>query len=254
MNGIMRASLATITIVGLAGVAVLVSNSRQRIDPAVKRAQDDFQVWFLDGPIGRVVARYYAPFNAWLYAIYARALELQPDDEVLDVACGSGVFLAKHAKHVSLIAGLDRSRAMIDQALRENATRIADGSAEFVVGDAAALPWDDETFSVVTSNDTECFEAKVPQALREMYRVLKPGGRAVIGNDRRGLLEAAGFDRVSGRRVIGKYLTTGYKDRPISPRDQGTRTDGYEAQGPHPGTQGGLDPVVVAMSAETRMT
>ena len=160
----------------------------------------------------RSIARYYAPFNTWLYAIYARGLDLRPEDEVLDVACGSGVFLAKHAAHVRRIAGLDRSRAMIDEASRQNRERVAAGSAEFVVGDAAALPWDDDRFTVVTSNDTDCFEAKAPQALAEMYRVLKPGGRAVVGLDRRKMMEAAGFGRVSGGRVSGKYLTTGYKD------------------------------------------
>ncbi len=56
------------------------------------------------------------------------------------------------------------------------------------------------------------FEPKAPAAIEEMYRVLKPGGRAVIGMDRCELMEAAGFRRVSGRHVMGMYLTTGYKD------------------------------------------
>ena len=45
-----------------------------------------------------------------------------------------------------------------------------------------------------------------------MYRVLKPGGRAVVGEDRREMLKEVGFSRVSGRRVMGAYLTTGYRD------------------------------------------
>lgn len=212
MSGLLRASLATITVVGLAGVALRLSGYWQRFETAWQRFEAEIQPRVLDGRIGRVVARYYAPFNAWLYAIYARGLDLQPEDEVLDVACGSGVFLAKHARHVRRIAGLDQSRAMIDQARRENAGRVAEGSAEFVVGDAADLPWPNETFSVVTSNDTDCFEVKAPLALAEMYRVLKPGGRAVVGLDRRKMMEEAGFGRVSGKRVSGKYLTTGYRN------------------------------------------
>ena len=128
------------------------------------------------------------------------------------MACGSGVFLAKDAKHVRRIAGLDQSRAMIDQAHEENRDRLADGTAEFVVGDVTALPWDDDTFTVVTSNDVSCYTSKAPAAISEMYRVLKPGGRAVVSEDRCGMLEAAGFRRVSGRHVLGMYLTTGYKD------------------------------------------
>ena len=72
------------------------------------------------------MARYYAPLDSWLYAAYAKGIELQPEDEVLDVACGSGVFLAKHAGHTRRIAGLDRSREMIDQARVENRERIDD--------------------------------------------------------------------------------------------------------------------------------
>ena len=41
-----------------------------------------------------------SPLSAWLYAAYAKGIELAPEDEVLDVARGSGVFLAKHARHV----------------------------------------------------------------------------------------------------------------------------------------------------------
>ena len=212
MGTVMRVSLATVTIVGIAGVVLRLSGYGERIATAFQRFEADFQPWFSEGPLGPFAARHYAPLYTWLYAAYAKGIDLQPDDEVLDVACGSGVFLAKHARHVERIAGLDQSRTMIDQAVVENAERVADGTAEFVVGDAAALPWDDDTFSIVTSNDVSCYEAKAPTAIKEMYRVLKPGGRAVVGQDRREMLEAAGFSRVSGRHVMGAYQTTGYKD------------------------------------------
>ncbi len=211
MGAFLRAGLVTLTVVGAAGIALRLSGYWERIVARYQRLEADYQPIFFDGPIGRVVARYYARFVGWLYAAFAKALDLQPEDEVLDVACGSGVFLARYAPHVRRIAGLDQSRAMIDQALRENAERVADGSAEFVVGDVAALPWDDGTFTVVTSNDMDCYEAKAEAALAEMLRVLRPGGRAVVGQDRRDMLERAGFRRVSGRRVAMAYVTTGYK-------------------------------------------
>ena len=213
MGAIMRASLATLTVVGIAGVALRLSGLWERIDTARQWwGSEDFQRRTLDGPLGPFLVRHYAPLNSWLYAAYAKGIDLRSDDEVLDVACGSGVFLAKHATHVRRIAGLDMSRSMIDQAVVENAQRVTDGTGEFVVGDAAALPWPDDTFTVVTSNDVSCYEAKAPAAIREMYRVLKPGGRAVIGMDRCEVMEAAGFSRLSGRHVLGAYLTTGYKD------------------------------------------
>jgi len=60
-----------------------------------------------------------------------------------------------------------------------------------VVGDAASLPWDADQFTIVTSNCVGCFEAKALPAIEEMYRVLKPGGRAVLSEDHRTEMEEA---------------------------------------------------------------
>ncbi|MGD8485107.1 MAG: methyltransferase domain-containing protein [Chloroflexota bacterium] len=225
MSRIARASLATITILGLAGVVLRLSGYGARLATALERWEVEHQHWFFDGPIGRAVARGYAPLVARLYAAYAQGLQLQPEDEVLDVACGSGVFLAHHAKHARRIAGLDQSRAMIDQARKENRGRIADGTAEFALGDAAALPWDDETFTVVTSNDVSCYESKAAPAIREMYRVLRPGGRAVVSEDRRRLMEAAGFAHACERQIAGMQLTIGYKAAYVPRHPAGRRAD-----------------------------
>ena len=117
-----------------------------------------------------------------LYAKVAGLLNLQPEDDVLDVACGSGAFLRRHASHVHRITGLDHSAVEISLAKRSNRERIAAGTAEFVQGDAAALPWPDNRFTAVTCNCVSCF-AEPQRSLAEMRRVLRPGGRAVVGMD-----------------------------------------------------------------------
>jgi SAM-dependent methyltransferase len=114
-----------------------------------------------------------------LYAKVARRLRLQPEDDVLDVACGSGAFLKKYASHVRHLAGLDHSQIQISLAKRWNRDRVAAGTAEFVAGDATALPWPEGTFSAVTCNCVSCF-ADPQRSLREMCRVLRPAGRAVV--------------------------------------------------------------------------
>ncbi len=133
----------------------------------------------------------------WLYDAFAEALDLQPEDDVLDVACGCGTFLRTRCAGAHSIAGLDHSETLIDIARRENQDRIDAGNAEFVVGDATELPWDERTFSVVTSNDVDCYEAKAQGAIEEMYRVLRSGGRAVLADDRHELMKAAGFTEVT---------------------------------------------------------
>ena len=81
----------------------------------------------------------------------AAELDLRSDDELLDVGCGAGGLLADHSAHVSYVAGIDVSEAQVGLARRTLAERIAAGTAEVVLGDAVALPWDDDRFTVVTS-------------------------------------------------------------------------------------------------------
>jgi SAM-dependent methyltransferase len=203
MRGFLRAGLVVIGIVTVTGLTLRATGLSERLGDQFRRPT---------GFAGRIAAWTMPRMFWWLYTIFAKILDLQPEDEVLDIACGSGVFLRKHASHVRRIAGLDHSEIQIELAVRENRDRVAAGTAEFVVGDATDLPWADGSFSVATSNCLDCFEGKARPALEEMYRVLRSGGRAVVGDDHREAMEAAGFDRVSLERVLWATLTTGYKD------------------------------------------
>jgi ubiquinone/menaquinone biosynthesis C-methylase UbiE len=130
------------------------------------------------GLLGRIGARVIAKKPKFFQAM-AAALNLQPDDVLLDVGCGAGDFLAEHGSRASRVAGLDASEIPLELARRRLADRIAAGTAEVVKGDAAALPWEDGHFSVVTSQYCLKFLPQPEVALREMGRVLRPGGRAV---------------------------------------------------------------------------
>lgn len=132
------------------------------------------------GVLGRFGTRMMLRVNQRTYALVAQALELTPDDDVLDVGCGSAALLATHARDARRVAGLDASPLQVEQARERLAPRIRAGTAEIMVGDAGALPWADGTFSVVTSTHCMKFLPDPPGALREMYRVLRPGGRAGV--------------------------------------------------------------------------
>lgn len=131
------------------------------------------------GPLGKVGARMIGKKPGFFRAM-ARELALEPGDVLLDVGCGAGDFLAGHASHVGRVAGLDASDIQLDLARRRLAERIAAGTAEVVKGDAEALPWEDGHFSVVTSQYCLKFLPHPERALREMWRVLRPGGRAAV--------------------------------------------------------------------------
>ena len=116
-----------------------------------------------------------------IYKNVARVLELQPEDDLVEVACGSGHFLRHYASHVRSVACLDLSELMVKVATKKNKDRVAAGTAEFVHGEASQLPWEDNRFSVATTMGSFTSFPKPVESLKEIYRVLRPGGRAAIG-------------------------------------------------------------------------
>jgi ubiquinone/menaquinone biosynthesis C-methylase UbiE len=107
-------------------------------------------------------------------------LQLKPDDYFLEVACGGGVLLEMALRMVKQAAAIDHSVDMVDLAGEANARAVADGRVEIVQGDAESLPWHADTFTCVASANAFFFYEHPAQILREIYRVLRPGGRVVI--------------------------------------------------------------------------
>ena len=171
----------TRTGAAVAGVAeAAVESATAALEAGLRNAAWSWAV-VPSGPLGWVSSHWTMPrLHSQLYRVMDRELALQPDDELLEVACGSAFFLEKYAGHVGRVAGLDLSDVQIDLARQRLADRIAAGTAEIVRGDAGALPWPDETFSVVTvMGSFECFP-EPEKVLAELYRVLRGGGRAVM--------------------------------------------------------------------------
>lgn len=108
--------------------------------------------------------------------------ELSPGDAVLDVCCGTGDLAFELAERVAPgghVVGCDFSEPMLDLA-REKAPRAAIDSVRFEWADALALPYGDDRFDAVTVGFGVRNFADRDKGLREMARVLKPGGRLVV--------------------------------------------------------------------------
>lgn len=99
---------------------------------------------------------------------------------VLDVGCGDGTLTAEfHRKGASFVVGCDPDPRMIAKAAaRATAERDA---MIYLLGRAEHLPFRDQSFDVVTAVTVLCFVEQRSRAVKEMARVLKPGGRLVIG-------------------------------------------------------------------------
>jgi len=104
---------------------------------------------------------------------------LQSGEAILDVGCGAGVDLLIAAGLVGWkgrVGGLDLTPEMAEKA-RANLRRIGLPNVEVAVGAAESLPFEDASFDVVISNGVLNLSPVKEQAYRELYRVLRPGGR-----------------------------------------------------------------------------
>ena len=104
-------------------------------------------------------------------------LDMKPADRVLDVGCGTGELLARLAVRYpeATLAGIDPVPEMLALA-QEKLTHKVD----LRVGWANALPWPDASFDIVVSCNMFHYITHPVDAVREMQRVLVPGGRLII--------------------------------------------------------------------------
>jgi SAM-dependent methyltransferase len=109
------------------------------------------------------------PANCREYVAMHHRLGVGEDDHLLDVACGSGLALELSSIRGATGAGIDASERLVAIACDRNP------DAEIVVGDMNDLPWDESTFTVVTS--FRGIWGTTPAAVSQIYRVLIPGGR-----------------------------------------------------------------------------
>jgi ubiquinone/menaquinone biosynthesis C-methylase UbiE len=109
-----------------------------------------------------------------VYDEAVRRLGIGPGTTVLDVGCGSGAFLRAAADHGAGVFGLDASAALLERAR----SRVPE--ADLRHGDLQFLPYESDTFDVVTSFNSFWFAADPIEALREAGRVAKPGAPVLV--------------------------------------------------------------------------
>lgn len=136
-----------------------------------------------------------------------RHVDLKPGDRVLDIGCGAGAFLRLVAARGAAPYGLDASEALIELAR----TRVPE--ADLRVGEMEALPYDDNSFDLVSGFNAFFFANDMVAAVREAGRVAKPGAPVVIqvwGPHERNDLEAM-------KAIMRRFLPPRPPDAPPEP-------------------------------------
>jgi SAM-dependent methyltransferase len=145
--------------------------------------------------------KHFAPLEMMTTPTAARLVKhagVRAGQDVLDVACGTGVVAITAARAGARVRGLDLTPELLLRA-RENAS-IANAEIEFLEGDAEALPYGDAAFDVVLSQFGHMFAPRPEVALREMLQVLTPGGTIAFSTWPPELLIGASF------RLVSSYM------------------------------------------------
>lgn len=130
--------------------------------------------------------------------------------DVIDIGCGEGRFCRMLRDLGARVVGIDPTRALID------AAKGRDPSGTYLQADAQSLPLEDARFDLVVSYLTLIDIPDVRAAIREMSRVLKPGGRLLIANLQSFVTtrSAAWYRDVDGKKLhvaVEDYFT----ERPV---------------------------------------
>jgi len=144
-----------------------------------RQATEEFTIWSRSYDRGVLQPLLFAPSRRALGARLAQRFGSKPF-RLLDVGCGTGQFVAEvrdRFPHAEVVA-LDLVRGMLERG-RERWERIGD-RVRPVQGDGERLPFVDQTFDVITCANSFHHYPHQDQAIREMQRVLKPGGRLIL--------------------------------------------------------------------------
>jgi SAM-dependent methyltransferase len=183
-----------------------------------------------DGFAGRFFAqlmnRSHAPLTDWAFT----HLELTEGATAMDVGCGGGRTITKLAAKAAQVYGIDYAAGSVATSRGHNKRLIAEGRVHVEQASVSRLPFADDKFDLVTAIETQYYWPNLQGDMKEILRVLKPGGRLmVVAESYKGarndavlglLMKLLGSSRLSIDDHRTLFLSAGYKGVEIAEERQ----------------------------------
>ena len=169
----------------------------------------------VEGLIARLESRAKDAVFTRLFDKYAAQLELDAVAQVLEIGCGTGATtraLARRTEFRGVAFGVDQSPTFIEAANRFARDEKISDRVEFRVGDAHRVAFPDATFDVVVAHTLISHVTEPLVVLREMSRVVRPGGMVAIFDGDYASLTYAFPDEEFGDRMDTALVTAAFNN------------------------------------------
>ena len=180
-----------------------------------------------EGKLGNIqlksMNKEHTPVSLW----GLKHLNISPDDVILDIGCGGGMNINRMAQGAKKVYGVDYSIESVNLSKEVNEDLIKEGRVEVHEGNVMDLPFEDNSFDIVTAFETVYFWPDIVKSFGEVKRVLKPGGMFLIGCEANGTnnLAMKFFDKVvdmtfyEDNDLVGFLKSNGFKEITVYLRD-----------------------------------
>ena len=180
-----------------------------------------------EGKLGNIqlksMNKEHTPVSLW----GLKHLNISPDDVILDIGCGGGMNINRMAQGAKKVYGVDYSIESVNLSKEVNQDLIREGRVEVHEGNVMDLPFEDNSFDIVTAFETVYFWPDIVKSFGEVKRVLKPGGMFLIGCEANGTnnLAMKFFDKVidmtfyEDNDLVGFLKSNDFKEITVYLRD-----------------------------------
>ena len=140
------------------------------------------QMQYPKGIFGKVLFAWMTPKTIAHARWTADLLDIQPEDNILEIGFGNGANIKLMLQRApgGSVTGVEISKTAIEMASEKNAKAISDGKVKLYKAAGNALPFEDGVFDMACTVATAYVIEDPGAVFKEMYRVLKPNGRAAV--------------------------------------------------------------------------